>query len=431
MAEPTPAARTRAFAMMVGDWRKAAIAAGFTLQRVVVVEGVDPSAAKPTLCIRPAVPAGAAAAAGDVTPSHKRVRGADWVAGTAAAGAGLPTAAAEREREAAAAAAAYLPSSDDDSGGRTPGGALVTPGGGAASAAGTPAAPASGGTGASGGSTGSKRKGRGSRSGAPKRSHWSDEDHNKLEAGLRKYGWGKFGVIRTEFGLTSRLAASIERYAYRVKKQQPESSLAATWHDSHGKRMRNMENDGAPAFDYLPEGFKPLGAGKRKEATATYIAAAEKAGTLIPSVIIPVEGIMPPPPPPAPGAPANGAGSSAGEPAAAAAPSGGAGVASTPGGVANGSVAAAGPPSGSAAAPVVAGAASGGPSTGGPWPAAAGAEAAAAMAAAPAAAAAAAAAIAASAPPALSPAAPASGTVAVAPVSAAGTAAAGAGGCAP
>lgn len=418
MAEPTSAQRTRAFAMMVGDWRKAAIASGYTLQRVVVVEGVDATAAKPTLCIRPAVPAGAAAAAGDVTPSHKRVRGPEW-AGGAAAGAGLPAAAAEREREAAAAAAAYLPSSDDDSGGRTPAGAMATPGGGSASGAGTPATPATGGTGTSGGSTAPKRKGRGSRSGAPKRSHWSDEDHNKLEAGLRKYGWGKFGVIRTEFGLTSRLAASIERYAYRVKKQQPESSLAATWHDSHGKRMRNMENDGAPSFDYLPEGFKPLGAGKRKEATATYIAAAEKAGTLIPSVIIPVEGIMPPPPPAGAAAAAGAAGASTGEAAAAHATADGTAVAQTPGGSgalvsgANGSMATAGP----AAAPVAAGMVAV-PPTGGAWPAAAGADAAAVMAAAPAAAAAAAAAIAA--------AAAAPGSVAVAP----GTSAA-AGGSAP
>lgn len=398
--------------MMVGDWRKAAIASGYTLQRVVVVEGVDPLAPKPTLCIRPALPPGGAAAAGDVTPSHKRVRGVEWAAG-GAGGAGLPAAAAEREREAAAAAAAYLPSSDDDSGGRTPAGALASSGGGSASGAGTPATPATGGTGTSGGSTAPKRKGRGSRSGAPKRSHWSDEDHNKLEAGLRKYGWGKFGVIRTEFGLTSRLAASIERYAYRVKKQQPESSLAATWHDSHGKRMRNMENDGAPAFDYLPEGFKPLGAGKRKEATATYIAAAEKAGTLIPSVIIPVEGIMPPPPPAGPAAASSATGASTGEAAAAQGTAAGAAVAPTPNGSgalvmgANGSVVPAGP----AAVPVAAGPVAV-PPTG--WPGAASAAAATAIAAAPAAAAAAAAAIAAAASPAVPPTAPAAGTAAAA-----------------
>lgn len=414
MGEPTSAQRTRAFAMMVGDWRKAAIASGYTLQRVVVVEGVDHSAPKPTLCIRPAVPAGGAAAAGDVTPSHKRARGVEWAAG-APSSAGLPAAAAEREREAAAAAAAYLPSSDDDSGGRTAAGAMATPGGGSASGAGTPATPATGGTGTSGGSTAPKRKGRGSRSGAPKRSHWSDEDHNKLEAGLRKYGWGKFGVIRTEFGLTSRLAASIERYAYRVKKQQPESSLAATWHDSHGKRMRNMENDGAPAFDYLPEGFKPLGAGKRKEATATYIAAAEKAGTLIPSVIIPVEGIMPPPPPAGAAAAAGASGASTGEAAAVQATADGAAVAPTLGGStalvmeANGSVAAAG----QAAVPVSAGTGAV-PPTGGAWPAAAGTDEATAMAAAPTAAAAAAAAIAAAASPAEPSTAPAAGTAAAA-----------------
>lgn len=92
MAEPTPAARTRAFAMMVGDWRKAAIAAGFTLQRVVVVEGVDPSAAKPTLCIRPAAAAIAASAPPALSPAAP-ASGTVAVApvsaaGTAAAGAG-------------------------------------------------------------------------------------------------------------------------------------------------------------------------------------------------------------------------------------------------------------------------------------------------------------------------------------------------------
>ncbi|GAB0495967.1 hypothetical protein MMPV_007277 [Pyropia vietnamensis] len=428
MADPTSAQRTRAFAMMVGDWRKAAIASGFTLQRVVVVEGVDASAPKPTLCIRPAVTAGAAAAAGDVTPSHKRVRGVDW-AGGSPSGPGLPAAAAEREREAAAAAAAYLPSSDDDSGGRTPAGAI---GSGSASGAGTPATPATGGTGPSGGSTAPKRKGRGSRSGAPKRSHWSDEDHNKLEAGLRKYGWGKFGVIRTEFGLTSRLAASIERYAYRVKKQQPESSLAATWHDSHGKRMRNMENDGAPAFDYLPEGFKPLGAGKRKEATATYIAAAEKAGTLIPSVIIPVEGIAPPPPPAGEAAATSAAGTSTVEAPAAQADADGSTVAPTPGGSAglvmgaNNSMGAAGP----ATPSMVAGSAPGAPPTGGGWPAAASSEAKAVMTPAPAAAVTAGGALAATATPGVPSTTPALGSVAVTPMTAAGTASA-SGGSAP
>lgn len=94
MAEPTPAARTRAFAMMVGDWRKAAIAAGFTLQRVVVVEGVDPSAAKPTLCIRPAAAAAAIAASAPpalspTAPASGTVAVAPVsAAGTAAAGAG-------------------------------------------------------------------------------------------------------------------------------------------------------------------------------------------------------------------------------------------------------------------------------------------------------------------------------------------------------
>lgn len=89
MAEPTPAARTRAFAMMVGDWRKAAIAAGFTLQRVVVVEGVDPSAAKPTLCIRPAIAASAPPALSPAAPASGTVAVAPVsAAGTAAAGAG-------------------------------------------------------------------------------------------------------------------------------------------------------------------------------------------------------------------------------------------------------------------------------------------------------------------------------------------------------
>lgn len=93
MAEPTPAARTRAFAMMVGDWRKAAIAAGFTLQRVVVVEGVDPSAAKPTLCIRPAAAAAIAASAPPALSPAAPASGTVAVApvsaaGTAAAGAG-------------------------------------------------------------------------------------------------------------------------------------------------------------------------------------------------------------------------------------------------------------------------------------------------------------------------------------------------------
>jgi len=306
------AAHTRSFAMMVGEWRKAALAAGFTLHRVVVAEGADPDAVKPTLCIRPMATIGAMGdpPSSDLSPSHKRLRGPDWGGAPGAAGADLTTppsnglaAVEERERQAAAAAAAYLPDSDEDAGMPPADLGLTTPSMGGSAAGEAAGTPATGGTDASGGSVGSKRpKGRGSRSGAPKRSHWSDEDHNKLEASLRKYGWGKFGVIRTEFGLTSRLAASIERYAYRVKKQQPDSSLAQTWHDSHGKRMRNMENDGAPKFSYLPDGFKPLGAGKRKEATATYIAAAEKAGTLIPAQIIPVDGILPPSPPSASGA---------------------------------------------------------------------------------------------------------------------------------